>query len=95
MEVEVFQISFELLFASLVVGIASPDLQFNDILSAEVINNDVHAFVVARLWLNVVIARTIDDWTKVGKEYLATIILKEFMFLNHIVGLVHVNHEAL
>lgn len=56
LQVEVFKITAQLLLSTLIVGVASPNLQFDNVLFAEIINHYVHAVVVACLLFDMVAA---------------------------------------
>ena len=95
LEIEVFEIVTELLLSSLIIGIASPYLEFNNILLPKVVDDYVHTFAVAGLSLDVVVTDAVDDGTKIGEEDLTTILFEELVVLVHREGLVDVCDELL
>jgi len=95
LEIEVFEVTAELLLATFVVGVAAPDLQFYHVLFAQIVNDHVHAVQVTRLLFDVITAYTIDNRAQIGQENPATVLLEEPVILIHVEGLVHVDTKTL
>ena len=60
-QMKMVEISKKLLFTPLMVGIATPDLKFNDILLAQVINHQIHPLTVTGFRFDIAVPHAVDN----------------------------------
>ena len=76
-EVEVLQIARELFLAPLVVGIAAPYLQLDDVLMIVIIYDKVCTGFIACFGFYIVVTNAVDDWAYVELKLFSAMFLHE------------------
>ena len=76
---EIFKVTIQLFFTTLVIGVSSPNLQFNYIADSQIIDNHIHTIIITCLSLNIIITYPIDNRTQVSKEDLSAIFLQKLV----------------
>ena len=78
-KVIVIQILSNLLFTFGVIFITTPDFQLYNILFSKIVYNNICSFLITSLGFNIIITRTIDNWSKVQKKKFSSVFFFELI----------------
>ena len=93
-EVIIIKIFAQLLFSTFIIGIASPNLEFNDILIAKIVDYDICACHITCLRFTIVVADSVYYRSQISEKNYSAIALKEFSVLHRIIYLIKMPDET-